>query len=223
MPSSSSPFGGALVLATVSNIQDPENLARVEVVFPLHADGDDAKTTAMAPIAQPFAGTDYGAFFVPNVGDVVVLGFLNNDSRAPIILGSVWHGQAAPSESSDAAETDRWAMKGRAGTRMAIVEEDGGSPSIELTTPGGTSLVLSDKGGGTITLKTGGSTLKLSPSEISTKTSTISQEGAEVSITAGSMSVEAPIADFSGVVSGQVGQMTTIIASTYTPGAGNVW
>jgi hypothetical protein len=44
-----------------------------------------------------------------------------------------------------------------------------------------------------------------------------------VKVTAGMVTVDAAMADFSGLVKCQVLQATTVIASTYTPGAGNVW
>jgi hypothetical protein len=44
-----------------------------------------------------------------------------------------------------------------------------------------------------------------------------------MSINAPQLSVNAAMATFSGVVQCQVMQATTVVATTYTPGAGNVW
>jgi hypothetical protein len=44
-----------------------------------------------------------------------------------------------------------------------------------------------------------------------------------MSITAPQLNVNAAMATFSGIVQCQVMQATTVVASTYTPGAGNVW
>jgi hypothetical protein len=44
-----------------------------------------------------------------------------------------------------------------------------------------------------------------------------------MSITAPQLSVNAAMATFSGIVQCQVMQATTVVAATYTPGAGNVW
>jgi hypothetical protein len=46
---------------------------------------------------------------------------------------------------------------------------------------------------------------------------------ASMSVTAPQMSVNAAMATFSGIVNCQVLQATTVVATTYTPGAGNVW
>ena len=125
-----------MVLGRVQSVQDPENLARVEVSWPLNANDDDQIATGWAPVATPFAGANYGALMLPNVSDVVVISFLNGDARQPVILGSVWTGEEKPPETPGGDETDIWSMTGRAGTRMAIVEESGGQPKVEITTPG---------------------------------------------------------------------------------------
>ena len=44
-----------------------------------------------------------------------------------------------------------------------------------------------------------------------------------MSITAPQVSVNAAMATFSGIVQCQTMIATTVVASTYTPGAGNVW
>ncbi|MGB8818842.1 MAG: phage baseplate assembly protein V [Rhizobiaceae bacterium] len=217
MPSLFTPRHG-LILAEVQSVSDPEGLARVEVVFPL--DTEDAQTTAWAVVAMPFAGSNYGAFFVPNVGDVVVLAFLGHDARSPVVLGSVYHGRADPTESLPGSTVDRWVLTGRAGTRIAIVEES--AATIELVTPGGASVTVSDDGGGTITAKTGGSTVTLTPSEVSIKSAKIALEAAQITMSAGMVKVDAGIAMFSSVVTANVMQTTTMIAATYTPGAGNI-
>lgn len=44
----------------------------------------------LARLSGFYAGIKYGAWFRPEKGDVVVLGFLNDDPRHPVILGSVY-------------------------------------------------------------------------------------------------------------------------------------
>lgn len=215
------PHRGALVLGRVESVEDREGLARVEVSFPLHADDDRMKSTAWAPVALPFAGANYGALTIPNVHDIVVLGFLSNDPRAPVVLGSVWHGGATPKETIPGAEVDRWVLTGRQGTEISIVE-GGGAPVITLKTPGGVSVTVSDRNGGEIEARTGGSTLKLTPSEVSINTTTMTITATDLTINAPSTTVNAAQATFSSLISCNVAQSTTTIAATYTTGAGNV-
>jgi len=48
-------------------------------------------------------------------------------------------------------------------------------------------------------------------------------QASQVEVSAGMVKVDAAISKFSGVVKCDVLQATTVVASTYTPGAGNIW
>ncbi|MXV49671.1 type VI secretion system tip protein VgrG [Pedobacter sp. HMF7647] len=68
----------------VTDNEDPENEQRVRVKMPfINADDDGV----WARIALADAGNERGLFFRPDVGDEVVLGFLFDDPRYPVILG----------------------------------------------------------------------------------------------------------------------------------------
>ena len=62
----------SVMLGRVESVEDPDGLARVEVRFPMHVSDDDNASLVWAPVATAFAGSDYGAFLLPGVGDVVV-------------------------------------------------------------------------------------------------------------------------------------------------------
>src|SRR5690606_19495183 len=101
-PPLQAPFGvpthalGVPYLARVTSADDPERLARVKVEL---YNFDTERDVAMwARVAVPFAGGERGAFFIPSVGDEVVVVFLNGDARAPIVVGSLWNGSQRPPE-----------------------------------------------------------------------------------------------------------------------------
>src|SRR5690348_6368047 len=86
-------LGPALFLATVVNVQDPDTLNRVQVRV-YNADAiTDQDGPLWARVAVPFAGGNRGAFFIPDVGDEVVVAFLGGDPRHIVVLGSLWNGQ----------------------------------------------------------------------------------------------------------------------------------
>lgn len=62
---------------------DPDNQFRVKIKLPLV----DTKDGLWARIASLDAGNGRGSFFRPEIGDEVVVGFLNDDPRHAIILG----------------------------------------------------------------------------------------------------------------------------------------
>lgn len=209
-------------LAEVVSVSDPENLARVQVIS-LHADGVmDQDGPIWARVAVPFAGNNRGAFFLPTVGDEVLINFLQGDPRFPIVVGGLWHGSATPPETVSGGRIDRWSIVGEAGTRIAIVEAS--EPTISFTTPGGVSGELRDTGGGTIEFIAAGTTIIVDSQGVSVQTpSKVSVSASQVEVTAGQVTVNAALSNFSGIVKCDVLQATTVISSTYTPGAGNVW
>ena len=216
----------ASYLAEVVSVDDPEGLARVQVRL-LSYDGIGEQDGPLwARVATPFAGANYGAFMLPNVGDEVVVNFLNGDARLPIVVGSLWNGSAAPPETlgGDGKRVDRWTLVGRGGTRIALVEETAGQAQILFETPGGVTGELTDAGGGKIEFFAAGSTITIDTSGVSIQTpGTLKAEASMVEIKSGMVTVNAAMSQFSGVVMCDVLQATTVVATTYTPGAGNVW
>jgi uncharacterized protein involved in type VI secretion and phage assembly len=179
-----------------------------------------------ARVAVPFAGRNRGAFLLPDVGDEVLVTFLNGDARLPVLIGAFWNGNApAPERLGGGGERiDRWTIVGKAGTRLAIVEERAGEATISLTTPGGVRGELTDAEGGKITLTAAGTTMTADTSGVSVQTSsTVQIQASQVQVSSGQVTVNASMSRFSGVVQCDVLMATTVVASTYTPGAGNVW
>ena len=75
-----------VVEALVTNvIDDPEQECRVTLRFPFF-DGATAESD-WCRVVQPYAGNGYGAVFVPEVGDEVLVAFVHGDMRFPIVLG----------------------------------------------------------------------------------------------------------------------------------------
>jgi phage baseplate assembly protein V len=84
-----------LVIGTVVDVVDEEKQGRIRVQFPWL---DDELKSIWASMVAPFAGNDRGLFWMPEVGDEVLVGFLHGDFRQAFVLGAMWNGQAvAPS------------------------------------------------------------------------------------------------------------------------------
>lgn len=216
----------ASYLAEVISVDDPESLARVQLRL-LSADGIGAQDGPIwARVATPFAGSGRGAFMLPDVGDEVLVTFLQGDPRLPIVVGGLWNGRDTPPETLGGAgdRIDRWTIVGKAGTRIAIVEESSGTATISFTTPGGVSGELTDSAGGKIELTAAGSTVTLDPSGVTIQTGAkVSVQASQVDVSAGLVKVDAGMSQFSGVVKCDTLIATTVVATTYTPGAGNIW
>ncbi|HSW14434.1 MAG TPA: phage baseplate assembly protein V [Solimonas sp.] len=209
------------LLARVTDVNDPLSLARVKVEpYPYDTDRDAA---IWARVAAPFAGGKRGAFLLPQPGDEVLIVFVGGDPRAPVVVGGLWNGADQPPESIK-GKVDRWSFTGKAGTRIAIVEESDATAKVEIKTPAGASLVLTDEGGGKLTVECGGNTITVKPGEVSVQCSgTIKLRASKIDMQAGMLTVDAAMSKFSGVVKCDVLQTNSVISSSYTPGAGNTW
>jgi uncharacterized protein involved in type VI secretion and phage assembly len=217
---------GGVYLARVVAVNDPDGLSRVQVRL-LSFDGPESQDAAIwARVAVPFAGADRGAFFIPDVDDEVLVSFVNSDPRLPIVIGGLWNGGArAPEQLGGSGDrVDRWTITGKAGTRIAIVEEQPADATISFTTPGGVSGELTDSGGGKIEFRVSGTTVTYDPQGVTVNTPmNVKVQATQVEISAAMVTVNAGMSKFSGVVQADTVITNSVISASYTPGAGNIW
>jgi Rhs element Vgr protein len=116
---------------------DPDGEDRIQVRLPLV---DPRANGIWARWACPDAGSDRGVFFRPEIGDELIVGFLDQDPRDPVVLGMVHSSQhAAPIPLSD--DNHEKAIVTRSGMRLHF---DDDKRVITVETPGGNRAVLSD-------------------------------------------------------------------------------
>src|SRR5262249_19660009 len=76
------------------------------------------------------AGAGRGLFYLPEIGDEVVVGFDHGDIHRPFILGSLWNGQdATPLKASDAVGDDKVnkrILKSRSGHTITLDDTENG-------------------------------------------------------------------------------------------------
>ncbi len=70
-----------------------DELGRIKVQFHWDlAGGFDDQSSAWLRVAQAWAGTGYGAQFLPRVGHEVLVGYIDDDADRPVVLGSLHNG-----------------------------------------------------------------------------------------------------------------------------------
>ena len=208
-------------LGRVTDVNDPQNLARVKVE--LYALDTASDVALWARVASPFAGASRGGFFIPQEGDEVLVVFVNGDARHPVVVGGLWNGAATPPESLS-GKVDRWSITGKAGTRIAIVEESEASATIECETPQGVKLTLSDRSGGQVKIECAGNTVVIDTQGVSIQAAAkVKVQAAQVEVSAGLVKVDAAMSQFSGVVKCDTLITNSVVSTAYTPGAGNIW
>ncbi len=215
-------FHGAY-LAEVVSLNDPDNRSRVQVRL-YNFDGVDGQDGPIwARVAAPFAGNNRGAFLLPDVGDEVLVAFVNSDPRYPVVVGGLWNGSDAAPESISSGRNLKKVIRSKNGVKITLEDQDGQEKFI-AETPGGQKVTLQD-GPGSITIEdSNGNSVKLESSGITvTASAKVTVNASQVSVSAGMVQVDAGMSKFSGVVQCDTLIATTVVASTYTPGAGNIW
>jgi uncharacterized protein involved in type VI secretion and phage assembly len=96
---------GVVVAIVTNNVDDKKNGYRVKVRFPwLPNGGSDAAASEDSDwcrISSLMAGPDRGAFFLPEVGDEVLVAFEHGDVARPIVVGMLWNGVDKPTYSNN--------------------------------------------------------------------------------------------------------------------------
>lgn len=117
---------------------DPTGEDRVQVEIPL-LNGNENKIWAR--LATFWAGQDYGAFFIPDIGEEVVLGFFNDDPRHAVVLGSLYSSNRNAAYALTAQNNIR-SLVTRSKMKIAFDEE---KKSLTFSTPGNNNIEISDE------------------------------------------------------------------------------
>ena len=136
----------------------------VVIIAGLWATTVQAQTDGVwARLAKFYGSNTFGAFFIPEVGDEVVLGYLNNDPSYPVILGSLYSSKHTPPYALEAQNNTKAIV-----TRCKHkVEFDEQNKIITITTPAANKMILSDQGKSIQLLDQNGNKVELTPSGIS--------------------------------------------------------
>uniref|UniRef100_UPI002605AC13 type VI secretion system tip protein VgrG n=1 Tax=Fluviicola sp. TaxID=1917219 RepID=UPI002605AC13 len=151
---------------------DPAKEYRIQVEIPLI---NSDKNLVWARLSNFWSSKSFGAYFIPNIGDEVVLGFLNNDPTYPIILGSLYSSaNAAPLEID--AKNPKQFLQSKSGLKFEMDDEN---KVVTVSTPGANKLILSDKDKSVTMADQNGNKIVLSDSGI------LIQASKEITIKAG--------------------------------------
>jgi uncharacterized protein involved in type VI secretion and phage assembly len=125
----------------VTQNTDPDALGRVKLRL---AWRDEGYETGWARVAAPMAGAKRGAYFLPEVGDEVLVAFDRGDIRFPYVLGSLWSREDKPPETNDDGKNAIRVIHTRRGHKLLFDDSDKGRLVIELSD--GKSITIDDDG-----------------------------------------------------------------------------
>lgn len=208
-------YGGLqnLHIATVLDNQDPDSRGRIQVRL------EATQIEVWAMMMTNSAGHDYGVSMLPKVDEKVIAAFISPE--VVVVLGALWTGGGSHPEQAREVE-DKYCIRTPAGSQLLF--DDSGEAQIDIKTSSGYHITISEAGGGNITIENGSQKVELTSSAININASSeVNVEAAQVKVSAGMVDVSAGMSKFSGVVQCDTLISNTVVASTYTPGAGNIW
>lgn len=162
------PLPAAGLLPAVSGLQigvvtvlenDPDGEDRIKVRLPLVNPSEEG---IWARIATLDAGKERGTFFRPEIDDEVVVGFLGDDPRYPIVLG-MCHSSAKPAPESAKDANHRKGYVSREKMQFTFDDE---KKIIILKTPGGNKMTFSEEDKGIVIQDQNGNKMTLDNSGI---------------------------------------------------------
>ena len=144
---------------------DPNNQYRIKVELPIL---NDLGNGIWAKLTQPYSGGgNGGTFFIPEVGAQVVVSFVGNDSRHPVVLGCLYNDSMKPYQSIEEENN----FKAFVTKNDLKIQFDEGEKEIMISTPGGNEITLNDENS-EITIKdSSNNQIKASSSGIDLKSS----------------------------------------------------
>ena len=139
------PLAGAL-LPGVQGLQvgivtqlkdDPDGEDRIQLRIPVIHNADEG---IWCRVSSLDAGKNRGMFFRPEIGDEVIVGFVNNDPRHAIVLGML-NSSAKPAPLKAKDENHEKGYVSRGDLKLLFHDEE---KSIKISTPVGNKLILTE-------------------------------------------------------------------------------
>ncbi|MFV0605083.1 MAG: type VI secretion system tip protein VgrG [Niabella sp.] len=122
---------------------DPDEEQRIQVVIPEIMKDDEGTWCRVCTLD---AGEDRGTFFLPEINDEVIVGFVNNDPRFGIVLGML-HSSHNPAPFNASDDNHQKGYTSRSKMRLHF---DDDKNSILIDTPEGNSILMAKDEGITI-------------------------------------------------------------------------
>lgn len=112
--------------AKVVDNDDPEQLGRIRVQFLWQELADTECYTPWLRITQPHGGDDKGFYFIPEIGEEVMVAFEHGNAEKPYVVGTLYHGKQHPGNQWPDSNNNVKAIRTRNGHTVEIHDEGPG-------------------------------------------------------------------------------------------------
>lgn len=134
------PINGLQIGIVTTLEADPDGEDRIQIRLPIISPNDEG---IWARIATLDAGNNRGTFFRPEIGDEVIVGFLNDDPRHPVVLG-MCHSSAKPAPEPPTDDNHKKGYVSRGEMKLTFDDEKN---IVSIETPNGNKLELTEDEG----------------------------------------------------------------------------
>ena len=124
--------------ARIKDNNDPEGLGRVKVEF-YWASG--STSSDWMRMIQPHSGAGKGFYFIPEIGEEVLVGFEGGNAQCPYVMGTHYNGKESSGYSTP--ENDLKVIRTRSGIIIILNDADG---SVLIQDPSGNKYLMDGKG-----------------------------------------------------------------------------
>jgi Rhs element Vgr protein len=164
------PGVNGLLIGTVLDVNDADQSQyRVKVQVPTITSGTDG---IWARVATLDAGANRGTYFRPQATDEVILGFLNDDPREPVILGYLHSSSSKKSPLPVDSGAEQYGFVSKQGIKL-IFDDTNSRLTLSVTTPTGQkSIILNDSSGAFAMTDENQNSIKMDPSGITIQAGT---------------------------------------------------
>lgn len=170
---------------------DPESENRIKVRIPVLSNSEEG---VWARVATLDAGNNRGSFYLPEIGDEVIVAFINNDPNHPVVVGMLnSSAKPAPLQASDSNPEKGFVSREQ--IKMIFNDDE---KSYKLETPGGKKITLSDKDNLVQIEDENGNIIKMEPSGVQIESASALKIKAAADITIEAVNIKlSPSSNFS--------------------------
>lgn len=132
----------SLYQGVVTENYDKENKGRLKVKIPLMDDGSDI--IVPVNLMGGYVTKNGGFFFIPEKGDIVIVGFLGENFERGVILGSLFEKGSGFLDEQLCEKNDNKVIASRSGAQIKFCDDEG-KEKITVKTPKGQFIIFDDE------------------------------------------------------------------------------
>ncbi len=136
--------GSSFATGVVTDNGDPEGMGRVKIRYPW---SDEREESAWARVVTFMAGSGFGGYFLPEVGDEVLVAFIDGNIEFPVVIGALWNDRETPPYDNGDGKNSIRAIRTRQGHEI-LFDDDESAPKVTIKTAAGHAIELDDTPGG---------------------------------------------------------------------------